>query len=68
MPLRVHIDDPANLQIDRPSCEIQGWCAADSAETVEALQFRIAGSAVPYIRMPRPDEDRFSPTNLWAAS
>ena len=55
MPLEIHIDDPDDRKIQYPLCRIRGWCAFDSAPALRRLEFRIAGTKVPYSRVARPD-------------
>jgi hypothetical protein len=61
MPLQLCIDDPADLQIQRPLCQIRGWYAADSLEDLAGLEFGIAGTRVAHRLVRRPDVEETLP-------
>lgn len=61
MPLQIFIDDPADLQIQRPLCRIRGWCAAASPQDLAGLEFRIAGNRVAHRLLRRPDVEETLP-------
>lgn len=57
----IRIDDPADLEIVKPVCDIKGWCSAGTAENLQDLSFEIGGVPVPYSPMLRPDVAELHP-------
>jgi hypothetical protein len=57
----IRIDDPSDLEIDKPVCDIKGWCSTGSEEGPQNLEFEIGGVPVPYSRLLRPDVDQMYP-------